>query len=77
MPLRPFSRLPGTAAVAAHTMSRASIAAAARRSNMPGIGMAAAAAITGADIIAAEDTMAAAIKATTIKVTTIKAADQG
>ena len=84
LPLRRFSRLPGTAvavAVAARTTSRASIAAA-RASNMPGMGIAAAgtmAAVTMAavDITAAADTMVAAIKATTIKATTIKAADRG
>jgi hypothetical protein len=72
LPLPRFSRLPGTAA--AHTRSRPSIAAAAARtSNMPGIGMAVVAAITVVeDITAVEDTMMAAIKATTIK-----AADRG
>src|ERR1700734_3888660 len=80
LPLRPFSRVPGTAAEAAHTTSRASTAAAVRTFNMPGIGMVAAAATTvvaditeRADTIAVADTMVAAIKATT----TIKAADRG
>jgi hypothetical protein len=59
------------AAVAVHTTSGASIAAA-RASNMPGMGIVAAVTMAVADITAVEDTMAAAIRATTIK-----AADRG
>jgi hypothetical protein len=74
LPLPRFSRLPGTAAaVAAHTTSRASIAAAARASNMLGIEMAAAAITVAVAAITVEEITAGA----TIKATTIKAADRG
>ena len=76
MPLPRFSRLLGMAAavaVAAHTTSRASIAAGVRACNMLGIEMAAAAITVAAAITAVGDTLAAA----TIKATIIKAADRG